>query len=62
MTLDKSVMLKADANIQHLCMSVHGEALRQFDALSAEVESASPEALTYDILGLGAYFLPINAM
>ena len=62
MALDKSVMLKAGANIQHRCMLLHREALCQFDALSAEVESASPEALTYDILGLGAYFIPINAM
>ena len=46
-------MLKYGANIQQLCMMVCGEALRQFEKLSAEVGSATPEKLTSIILGLG---------
>ena len=35
-------MLNAGAKIQYICNMVSGEALRQFDALSAEVKSTSP--------------------
>ena len=52
-TLEASGMLKAGAKIQYLCTLVLVEALCQFDALSSEVESDIPEALTYIILGLG---------
>ena len=47
------VTLKAGAKIQCLCSLVRGEVLCQFDALSAEAESATPETLSYIILGLG---------
>ena len=40
---------------------VHGEALCQVDALYAEVKSASPETLTYILLGLSTYFT-VNAL
>ena len=50
------------ANIKHLCKLVRGEALRQFDTLSAEVGSTTPENLTPIILGLGTYFLPVNVL
>ena len=53
MTLEASGTLKADTNIQYLRALVRGEALPQFDTLSAEVGSASSEKLTYIILGLG---------
>ena len=46
-------MLGAGANIRYLRTLVRGEALRQFDTLSAEVVSATPENYTYLILGLG---------
>ena len=34
--------------------------LRQFDGFSDEVENTSPETLSSIILGLGAYFFPVN--
>ena len=46
-------MLKVVTNIQYLRTMVHEEALRQYDTLPAEVGSATPEKLTYVILGLG---------
>ena len=36
--------------------------LRQFDTLSDEVGSATPENLTSIIIGLGAYFFPVNEL
>ena len=54
--IEASGTLKAVAKIQYLNTLVHGEALLQIDAFSAEVESASLEALTSIILGLGTYF------
>ena len=55
-TLEVSGTIKYGPNIQYLHTLVHGEALRQFGVLSAEVESASLETLMYIILGLGTYF------
>ena len=52
MTIKATGTLKYDANIQKLGTLVRGEALRKFDVFFAEVESASPEALKYIILGL----------
>ena len=54
-TLEASGTLKYGAKIQYLRTLLCGEALRQFDTLSAEVGSAAPEKLTSIILGLGAY-------
>ena len=62
MNLEASIMLKYGANIQQLCMMVCGEALRQFEKLSAEVGSATPEKLTSIILGLGTQFSPVSVM
>ena len=56
MTLGLSGMLKAGVNIKYLYELVHGEALRQFDALTADVEGSTPVILEYIILGLGTYF------
>ena len=39
MTLAASGMLDTGAKNQYLCTLVLGEALRQFDSLSAEIES-----------------------
>ena len=54
MTLVASRMFNTGANIQYLHMLVRGEALRQFDMLSAEVRSATSENLTFVILGFCA--------
>ena len=62
MTLVASCMFNTGANIQYLHMLVRGEALRQFDMLSAEVRSATSENLTFIILGFCAYFFPVNAV
>ena len=41
-TLKASGTLQDAAKIQYLCKLVHGEALRQFDMLSADFESITP--------------------
>ena len=61
MNLEASGTLKDGANLHYICTLVRVEALHQFDTFSVEVESDIPEALTYIILGLGTYFLPVNA-
>ena len=53
MTIEAPGAFKAGAKIQYLITLVHGEALPQFDALYAEVGSATLENLTSIILGLG---------
>ena len=60
MTLKESRTINYDANIQYLLTLVRGKALRQFETLSAEIGSSTPENLTSIILGLGAYFFPVN--
>ena len=52
MNLKASGTLKDIKKIQYLHTMVHVKALRQLDVLSDEVESASPENLTFIILGL----------
>ena len=52
-TLKASGTLKSGTNIQYLHTLAHVESLRQFDALSAEVDSAGPETLKCIISGLG---------
>ena len=54
MTLEAAVTLHTAANIQYICMLVSGEALRQFDTLSADVESGTPLKSQDIILGLHA--------
>ena len=61
-TIKASVTYKYDAKIQYLCTLLRGEALCQFDTLSSEVRSASPENLTSIVLVLGKYFFPDNAL
>ena len=56
MTLEASGTLKAGVKVKYLRTLVRGKALRQFDALSAEVEGYTPLTLEYIILGLGANF------
>ena len=62
LNLEAPGTLKSGTNIQYLCMLVRGEALHRFDTLSAEVVSATPENMTYIIIGLGTYFFPVNAL
>ena len=52
MTLEASGMLNSGAKIQYLHTLVHGEVLRQFDTLYADVGSTTSENLKYIILGL----------
>ena len=40
---------------QYLCMLVRGEALHQFDFLSADTESANPLTVEDIIIGLSLY-------
>ena len=61
-TLEASRTIKVVANIQYICTMVRGEHLHQFDTLSAEVGSASPENLMSIILVFGTYFPPVNAL
>ena len=42
MTLDEKGTLETTVNVQYLLTLVHGEVLRQFDSLSADVEAANP--------------------
>ena len=60
--LTGSGALKAGAKIQYIFSIVRGEALRQFDLLSADVEGT--ETLNFDdiIKGLAQYFLPVNSL
>ena len=53
MTLEASGTLKAGVEVQYLSTLVRGEVLRQFYALSAEVEGSTPLTLKYILLGLG---------
>ena len=62
MTLESSVTLAATVDILYLHMMVHGEALHQFDMLSAEVGSTTSQNSKNIILGLGTYFPPVNAL
>ena len=55
-------MLEAGSKYQYLCTIVRGEALRQFDSLSADVESAEILNVDYIIRGLAQYFPPVNSL
>ena len=55
-------MLEYGAKIHYFLTLVCVEALRQFDTLSAEVGSATPENLISIILGFCTYFFPINVL
>ena len=51
-TLEASRTLGAGEKVQCICTMVRGEALSQFDVMSADVESATPITLEDIILGL----------
>ena len=60
MTLAASVTVVTGAKYQYLHTLVRGEALRQFDSLSAEVEGTKTLNVDYIIRGLSQYFFPVN--
>ena len=51
MTLPATGVLGMDANIQYLRTLVHGEALRQFEFFSADVEDTETLNVDYYIKG-----------
>ena len=53
-------MLEAGAKYQYLRTLVRGEALRQFESFSSDVESAETLNIDYIIRGLAQYFPPVN--
>ena len=59
-TLAASGMLKADAKFQYICTIVCGEALHQFDSLSADAESTENLNVDYIIRCLAQYPPPVN--
>ena len=61
-TIDELVTLGTGANIQYLCILLHGEAIHQLETLSVEVESLTIEHLNRIILGFGTYLFPVNAL
>ena len=61
-TLAAAGMLEAGAKYQYLCTIVCGEALRQFDSLSADVEGTETLNVDYIIRGLAQYFPPVNSL
>ena len=60
MTLLASGTLEAGAKYQYLRTLVCGEALRQFDSLSADIEGTETLNTDYIIRGLAQYFPPVN--
>ena len=62
MTFNFPGTLQTAANIQYLHMLVSGEVLCKFDILFTKIESGTPLKLEDIILGLGAYFSPVNVL
>ena len=62
MTSTASGTLETGAKVQYMGPLVRGEALRQFDLLSADVESVNPLTVENIINGLALYFLHVNLM
>ena len=52
--------LEAGAKVQYLRTLVRGEALRQFDSLSADMESFNPLTMKNIIKGLASCCLPVH--
>ena len=48
--------------VQYSHTLVRGEALHQFESLSADAESTKPLAVEAIILGLGSYFSRVNLL
>ena len=54
MNLTASETLATESKIQYICTLVHGEALRQFYSLSADVEGVNPITVETIILGFAS--------
>ena len=61
-TLVVSGTLEAGVKCQYLCTLVRGEALRQFDSLSVDVEGTETLNVDYIIRCLSQYFPPVNLL
>ena len=62
MTLKAAGTLASGVKIRYLSMIVCEEVLHQLNMLSSEVKSTTLEHLKSIILGLRAYFFPVNAL
>ena len=62
MTLEVLGIIVASAKIKYLCTMICGKTLHKFDMLYAEGLSSTSENLKSNILGLGTYFFPVNAL
>ena len=62
MTIEESGTLETAANDQYPRTLVRGEALRQFDSVSSDVEIKNPLIVGAIILVLGAYFYHVNSL
>ena len=62
MNIATSVILGTDVKVQYLRTLFCGEALRQFDLLSADVEGINPLTVETIILGLAPYYFPVNVI
>ena len=60
MNLAASGKMETGKNIKYLRTLVRGEALRQFDSLSADVKSMEKVNMRYIIKGLALYPPPVN--
>ena len=60
MNLAASGAMDTGTKIKYLRTLVRGEALRQFDSLSADVKSTEKVNTKYIIKGLALYFPPVN--
>ena len=55
-------MLTTDSRVQYICTLVCGEALSNFDLLSADVEGRKNLVVETIILGVASYFYPVNSL
>ena len=62
MTLAASGTLEAGAKYQYLRTLIRGEALHQFDLLSADLEGTETLKVDYIIRGLAQYSPPVNSL
>ena len=63
MTLATTETLEAEVKVHYLCTLIHGEALRQFDLMSADVENTDISLTVDDLLkGLAWYFFPVYSL
>ena len=58
--LEESGTMVTGAEIQYICTLVRGEALHQFESLSADTEGTNPLNVEDILSGLASYFFPLN--